>query len=223
MNTVYNSLQKQLFMEDYAEIIPIVLNLRKKGFSTTAIAVELNSRGHLTREKKPFSNVQVLRILKRASDADSEQPGALNSTQSVKTDSQLQQEVDQLKSEICALKQQYVDLLQKFGQMELQLAELKNENQLQKSSYVEIPVDSQIDPAEPVAAFSEEKPIEPAPTPLSRKPARPASERKKVVLQQAIQLHVENSKWTKTAVATELSKQYNIRFRDVLGWLKNLW
>jgi hypothetical protein len=148
MNTDYNLLQKQLFIEYYAEIIPVVLGLRENGYSTTAIAAELNLHGYLTREKKPFSPVHVLRILKRASDADSEQPGALNSTQSVKTDSQLQQEVDQLKSEICALKQQYVDLLQKFGQMELQLAELKNENQLQKSSYVEIPVDSQIDPAE---------------------------------------------------------------------------
>jgi len=148
MNTDYNLLQKQLFIEYYAEIIPVVLGLRENGYSTPAIAAELNLRGYLTREQKPFSSVQVLRILQRARDADPTQPGALNSTQSVKTDSQLQQEVDQLKSEICALKQQYVDLLQKFGQMELQLAELKNENQLQKSSYVEIPVDSQIDPAE---------------------------------------------------------------------------
>jgi hypothetical protein len=105
----------------------------------------------------------------------------------------------------------------------LQLAELKNENQLQKSSYVEIPVDSQIDPAEPVAAFSEEKPIEPAPTPLSRKPARPASEIKKVVLQQANKLHVENSELTKSHIAKVLSERFDIRFETARDWLKKLW
>ena len=197
----------------------MVVSERNSGKTLAQIASDLNSAGHVTREGNQFSQIHISRILDKVV-----QPGALNSTQSVKTDSQLQQEVDQLKSEICALKQQYVDLLQKFGQMELQLAELKNENQLQKSSYVEIPVDSQIDPAEPVAAFSEEKPIEHAPTPLSRKPARPVdSEIKKVVLQQANQLHVENSELTKSHIAKVLSEIFDIRFETVRDWLKKLW
>jgi hypothetical protein len=222
MNTDYNSLQKQLFMEYYAEIIPVVLGLRENGYSTPAIAAELNLRGYLTREKKPFSPVHVLRILQRSNDADSAQPGAHNSMQSVTLDSQLQGEVDQLKNEICMLQRQYVELLQKFGQMESQLSELKKENQLQKGSYVEITVDSQNDPVEPVAALSKEKPIEPAPN--SRKPARTVgSEIKKVVLQQANQLHVENSDLTKSHIAKVLSERFDIRFETVRDWLKKLW
>ena len=222
MNTDYNLLQKQLFIEYYAEIIPVVLGLRENGYSTPAIAAELNLRGYLTREKKPFSPVHVLRILQRSNDADSAQPGAHNSMQSVTLDSQLQGEVDQLKNEICMLQRQYVELLQKFGQMESQLSELKKENQLQKGSYVEITVDSQNDPVEPVAALSKEKPIEPAPN--SRKPARTVgSEIKKVVLQQANQLHVENSDLTKSHIAKVLSERFDIRFETVRDWLKKLW
>ena len=222
MNTDYNLLQKQLFIEYYAEIIPVVLGLRENGYSTTAIAAELNLHGYLTREKKPFSPVHVLRILQRSNDADSAQPGAHNSMQSVTLDSQLQGEVDQLKNEICMLQRQYVELLQKFGQMESQLSELKKENQLQKGSYVEITVDSQNDPVEPVAALSKEKPIEPAPN--SRKPARTVgSEIKKVVLQQANQLHVENSDLTKSHIAKVLSERFDIRFETVRDWLKKLW
>jgi len=138
-----NDRQKIEFLRYYSKIIDMVVSERNSGKTLAQIASDLNSAGHVTREGNQFSQIHISRILDKVV-----QPGALNSTQSVKTDSQLQQEVDQLKSEICALKQQYVDLLQKFGQMELQLAELKNENQLQKSSYVEIPVDSQIDPAE---------------------------------------------------------------------------
>jgi len=213
-----NDRQKIEFLRYYSKIIDMVVSERNSGKTLAQIASDLNSAGHVTREGNQFSQIHISRILDKVV-----QPGALNSTQSVKTDSQLQQEVEQLKSEIYTLKTQVEELQQELSELKSQVEELQNKSLLQKNSYVEIPVDSQIDPAEPVDAFSEEKPIEPAPTPLSRKPARPASERKKVVLQQAIQLHVENSKWTKTAVATELSKQYNIRFRDVLGWLKKLW
>jgi len=71
--------------------------------------------------------------------------------------------------------------------------------------------------------INEIKPIEPAPTPLSRKPARPASEIKKVVLQQANQLHVENSELTKSHIAKVLSERFDIRFETARDWLKNLW
>ena len=72
--------------------------------------------------------------------------------------------------------------------------------------------------------INEIKPIEPAPTPLSRKPARPVdSEIKKVVLQQANQLHVENSELTKSHIAKVLSEIFDIRFETVRDWLKKLW
>jgi len=223
MNADHNSTQRKLFLKSYAEIIPIVFNLRNDGYSLPEIANELNSRGFLTRENKPFSHVQVLRILQRAGCADPSKTGAQESVQNAALESQVHCEVEQLKSEIYTLKTQVEELQQELSDLKSQVEELQNKSLLQKSSYVEIPVDSQIDPAEPVAAFSEEKPIEPAPTPLSRKPARPASEIKKVVLQQANKLHVENSDLTKSHIAKVLSEIFDIRFETVRDWLKKLW
>ena len=53
------------FDEAYADLAPIVRELREKGLSQTAIADELNKQGHTTRRGKPWNQVQVLRILKR--------------------------------------------------------------------------------------------------------------------------------------------------------------
>ena len=51
--------------EAYADLTPIVRELRDKGLTQKAIADELNRQGHTTRQGKPWNQVQVLRVLKR--------------------------------------------------------------------------------------------------------------------------------------------------------------
>lgn len=134
MNANHNSLQRQLFLENYAEIIPVVLSLRENGYSMPEIAAELNSRGFLTREKKPFSHVQVLRILRRVGDGNLTQAVSSDSSQNEVIKSQVQDELATLKNEICTLKQRYDELQVKLSEIESQLAELKKENQSQSKS-----------------------------------------------------------------------------------------
>jgi len=58
----------------------------------------------------------------------------------------------------------------------------------------------------------------------STKPARQVdSVMKKVVLQQANQLHTENSELTKSHIAKVLSEKFDIRFETARDWLKKLW
>jgi len=218
MSTVHNSMQRQLFLKKYAEIIPIVFSLRNEGCSLSEIANELNSRGFLTREKKPFSHVQVLRILQRANDANSTQPVAYDSTQSITLESQVQSEVAQLKIEIYTLKQQYDELQGEMSEIKSQLAELKNESQRLKTDFVKLTSGQSYS----VQAVQENQ-IEPMPR-QSTKPARQVdSEIKKVVSQQANQLHAENSGLTKSHIAKVLSEKFDIRFETARDWLKKLW
>lgn len=51
--------------EAYADLAPIVRDLKEKGLTQVAIAEELNRQGHTTRRGKPWNQVQVLRVLKR--------------------------------------------------------------------------------------------------------------------------------------------------------------
>jgi len=51
--------------EAYADLAPIVMELRGRGLSQQAIAQELNEQGHTTRRGRPWNQVQVMRILKR--------------------------------------------------------------------------------------------------------------------------------------------------------------
>jgi len=218
MNTVHNSMQRQLFLKNYAEIIPIVISLRNEGCSLSEIANKLNSRGFLTREKKSFSHVQVLRILQRAGDANSTQPGAHDSMQSVITDPQVQSEVARLKIEIRTLKQQYDELQGETSEIKSQLAELKKENQQLKTDFVKL-ISGQSYSVQAV----QENQIELMPL-QSTKPARQLdSEMKKVFLQQANQLHTENSELTKSRIAKVLSEKFDIRFETARDWLKKLW
>lgn len=53
--------------KEYADLAPIVRELRERGLTQNAIADELNHQGHTTRRGKPWNQVQVLRILKRCS------------------------------------------------------------------------------------------------------------------------------------------------------------
>lgn len=54
-------------IEAYAEIVPIVRELKAQGLTLRAIAEELTTRGYLTRTGKPWNAVQVMRLLERGS------------------------------------------------------------------------------------------------------------------------------------------------------------
>lgn len=51
--------------EAYTDLVPIVSELRGKGYSQQAIADELNKLGHTTRRGKPWNQAQVHHVLKR--------------------------------------------------------------------------------------------------------------------------------------------------------------
>jgi DNA invertase Pin-like site-specific DNA recombinase len=50
----------------YADLVPVVAELRGEGLSFRAIADRLNDEGHVTRTGKPWNGVQVGRVLARA-------------------------------------------------------------------------------------------------------------------------------------------------------------
>jgi DNA invertase Pin-like site-specific DNA recombinase len=52
--------------EAYADLAPMMKELRDKGETLKAIADELNTQGHTTRRGKPWNPVQVGRVLDRA-------------------------------------------------------------------------------------------------------------------------------------------------------------
>lgn len=51
----------------YADLAPMMRELRADGLSARAIAERLNAEGHTTRRGKPWSHVQVMRVLARFS------------------------------------------------------------------------------------------------------------------------------------------------------------
>jgi DNA invertase Pin-like site-specific DNA recombinase len=50
----------------YADLVPVVAELRGEGLSLRGIADRLNGEGHVTRTGKPWNGVQVARVLDRA-------------------------------------------------------------------------------------------------------------------------------------------------------------
>jgi DNA invertase Pin-like site-specific DNA recombinase len=52
--------------ESYADLLPMLTDLRAGGASLAAIADKLNADGHTTRRGKPWNPVQVARVLERA-------------------------------------------------------------------------------------------------------------------------------------------------------------
>jgi DNA invertase Pin-like site-specific DNA recombinase len=52
--------------EAYADLAPLMAELRGKGLTLQAIADQLNGQGHTTRHGKPWNAVQVSRVLERA-------------------------------------------------------------------------------------------------------------------------------------------------------------
>lgn len=57
---------RALARDAYADVTPLVLELRGRGLSQRAIADRLNLDGHATRRGKPWNQVQVKRVLDRA-------------------------------------------------------------------------------------------------------------------------------------------------------------
>ena len=51
--------------EAYADLAPIMREMRTNGLSQQAIANELNQQGHTTRQGKQWNQVQVMRVLER--------------------------------------------------------------------------------------------------------------------------------------------------------------
>jgi len=57
---------REAFQGEYADLFPIVQELREAGRSLQEIADELNDMGHTTRRGQPWNRMQVSRVLKRA-------------------------------------------------------------------------------------------------------------------------------------------------------------
>lgn len=60
------AVHKQAADESYADLVPVVQEMRAEGRSLQAIADELNEQGHVTRRGRPWNRVQVSRVLERA-------------------------------------------------------------------------------------------------------------------------------------------------------------
>jgi DNA invertase Pin-like site-specific DNA recombinase len=53
-------------VESYADLVPVMTELRDNGSTLQGIADQLNADGHETRHKKPWNPTQVMRVLNRA-------------------------------------------------------------------------------------------------------------------------------------------------------------
>ena len=112
MNADHNEKQTSQFLEDYAEIIPIIKYMRSKGFSLVEIANELNQRGFLTREKSQFSHVQILRVLARIDKIEvkkSELSDSARIDELIQRVANLENEVLQLRQQVDQLRSQSFD------------------------------------------------------------------------------------------------------------------
>ncbi len=203
-----NDRQKAEFLRYYSKIVDMVVSSRNSGKTLAQIALELNLAGYVTREGSQFSQIHISRILGKVA-----QPGAHDSSQNAALESQVQSEVELLKIEIYTLKTQVAQLQQELSDLKSQVVELKQEIELKKVNYSEIPDTSQV----------VEMGSEPA-RPMTAKPPRQVdSEIKKVVLQQAIELHSKNIELSKSEIARDLSHRFDVRFETARDWLKRAW
>lgn len=60
---------KEKAEEAYSDVVPMILELKGQGMTQQAIADRLNADGHTTRTGKPWGQVQVKRLIDRASTA----------------------------------------------------------------------------------------------------------------------------------------------------------
>jgi hypothetical protein len=54
-------------VDAYADILPMMTEMRERGAGLQAIADQLNAEGHTTPRGKPWNAVQVMRVLDRSS------------------------------------------------------------------------------------------------------------------------------------------------------------
>ena len=57
---------REAFDAEYADLFPVVKELRDEGHTLQAIADALNDQGHTTRRGRPWNRMQVSRVLKRS-------------------------------------------------------------------------------------------------------------------------------------------------------------
>ncbi len=60
------TVRRAMSVESYADLLPVMRELRDGGATLQAIADQLNADGHETRLKKPWNPTQVMRVLNRA-------------------------------------------------------------------------------------------------------------------------------------------------------------
>ena len=60
------TVRRAMAVESYADLLPVMGELREAGLTLQAIADRLNTDGHETRRKKPWNPTQVKRVLDRA-------------------------------------------------------------------------------------------------------------------------------------------------------------
>lgn len=207
----YHDKLSNQFLVDYSEVLPIVTDLRSKGLSMQQIANELNKSGFLTREKKHFSSVQVFRILQRMRTSDLSQLPVQPYLSKVILD-QLPLDADQLKTKVSMLEQQYSELRVEIEQMKSELYLLKTENrptkvkQLLSDKLTE--VSTQYDTLS-IAQTEKSRQVE--------------NTIKMEVLQQARQLHVIDSKLSKSSIAKTLAEKFDIQSETIRSWIKKEW
>lgn len=207
----YHDKLSNQFLIDYSEVLPIVTDLRNKGLSMQQIANELNKSGFLTREKKHFSSVQVFRILQRVRVNDSSQMIEQQHFSKMILE-HLPSDIEQLKIKISMFEQQYSGLRVEIEQMKSELYMLKTGNRPTK-----------------VKQLLSDKLTEVS-TQYNALSATQTEELKQIdntikleVLQQARQLHVIDSKLSKSNIAKTLAEKFNIRSETIRGWIKKEW
>lgn len=207
----YHDKLSNQFLVDYSEILPIVTNLRNKGFSMQQIANELNKLGFLTREKKNFSSVQVFRILQRVRVND---PSQMIEQQHFPKmiPEQLPLDVEQLKIKISMFEQQYSGLRVEIEQMKSELYMLKTKNRHPKVKQLFSDKLTEVSTQHDTLSATQ-----------TEKLKQVDSIVKVEILQQARQLHITDSKLSKSNIAKRLAEKFNIRSETIRGWIKKEW
>lgn len=207
----YHDKLSNQFLVDYSEILPIVIDLRSKGFSMQQIANELNKLGFLTREKKHFSSVQVFRILQRVRVNDSSQMIEQQHFPKMIPD-QLPLDVEQLKIKISMFEQQYSGLRIEIEQMKSELYMLKTKNRHPKVKQLFSDKLTEVSTQHDTLSTTQ-----------TEKLKQVDSIVKVAILQQARQLHITDSKLSKSNIAKRLAEKFNIRSETIRGWIKKEW
>ncbi len=207
----YHDKLSNQFLVDYSEILPIVIDLRSKGFSMQQIANELNKLGFLTREKKHFSSVQVFRILQRVRVNNLSQMIEQQHFPKIIPE-QLSLDVERLKIKIFMFEQQYSALRVEIEQMKSELYMLKTKNRHLKVKQLFSDKLTDVSTQHDTLSATQTERL-----------TQVDSIVKVEILQQARQLHITDSKLSKSNIAKRLAEKFNIRSETIRGWIKKEW